>query len=140
MPSNAGDVGLIPGRGNKTLTCCGETKPTHHYYWAHAVWNLCSATGEACSLQLEKTHVPLESLCAAQSQFPDQESNPYSPSGKVQSFSHWITREVPKVICFIFKSFYWTFYILHCTKNMYNKLINNFVADDHKGSHVLKSL
>ena len=28
LPSNAGDVGLIPGWGNKDSTSCGTTKPT----------------------------------------------------------------------------------------------------------------
>ena len=96
----------------------------------------CALQRDACTLQLEKPHVPqLELTCC-----PVSGIKPMPPAGEVQSLSHWITREVPKVICFIFKSFYWSFYILNSTKTMFNKLKNDFIADDHKGSHVLKCI
>ena len=34
LPTNAGDMGLVPGLG--ICSCCGATKPMHHNYWALA--------------------------------------------------------------------------------------------------------
>ena len=42
LPSNAGDMGSIPGRGTK-IPHAGTTKPVSHNYWACVLWSLCSA-------------------------------------------------------------------------------------------------
>ena len=51
-PSNARDVGSIPGRGTRFPHAPGATKPARHNYGAHTPWGLCATTRE------ENTHTP----------------------------------------------------------------------------------
>ena len=58
-PSNAGDVGLIPGQGTKILTCHEATKPVASQLLSTRATTTEPSGSRACTLQLER------SLCNA---------------------------------------------------------------------------
>ena len=61
-PSNAGDVGLIPGPGTKIPHATGQLNPYARAREASSLWNPCSTTRETLALQKRPSAAPQKIL------------------------------------------------------------------------------